>query len=224
MSVDQSGMTSGLLSSIPVYNPNATTTTTKKQDANALSMDCLKMLTAQLQYQEPMEPMQNSEFTGQLAAMSSLSQQEQSNKLLQQLLSAQTVGQVNQAVGYIGRGVVVAGNNMTVNNGSGKLQFNLSNSTAVKIRIMDQSGQMVKEIDPSNYAAGDNTLQITDLPNGKYLFSVIPNSMTDTTTVTPLEYGVVTSVSKDSNNNVTLSLNNHDVLLENVRRVEQVSS
>jgi flagellar basal-body rod modification protein FlgD len=51
----------------------------------------LKLLMAQLQYQDPLEPMDNTAFLSQTAQFNALSQQEQSNTALQSLLSLQSL-------------------------------------------------------------------------------------------------------------------------------------
>ncbi len=76
--------------------------TTGSTEANAvLSSDFetfLQMLTAQARYQDPLEPIDSSEYAAQLAQFSMVEQQVQSNELLQALsaqMSASAIGQLN---------------------------------------------------------------------------------------------------------------------------------
>ena len=66
--------------------------------------DFLKILTTQLNYQDPLKPMDNQEFIAQLAQFTSLQQTQQMNEKLDSLLSIQAA---NQSVGLIGRSVDV---------------------------------------------------------------------------------------------------------------------
>jgi len=67
--------------------------------------DFLRILTSQLTNQDPMKPMDNTEFMAQLAQFTSLEQTRQVNDKLASLLSVQST---TQSVGLIGRTVDVA--------------------------------------------------------------------------------------------------------------------
>jgi len=55
--------------------------------------DLFKILLTQLNYQDPLKPMDNQEFIAQLAQFTSLEQTQQMNQKLDQLLQSETVGQ-----------------------------------------------------------------------------------------------------------------------------------
>jgi len=67
--------------------------------------DFLRILTSQLTNQDPMKPMDNTQFMAQLAQFTSLEQTRQLNDKLASLLSVQST---TQSVGLIGRTVDVA--------------------------------------------------------------------------------------------------------------------
>jgi flagellar basal-body rod modification protein FlgD len=68
----------------------------------------LRMLTAQLKNQDPLNPMEGSDFAVQLATFSGVEQQAQTNKLLTQL-TQQTGGGLGELSDWLGREVRVAG-------------------------------------------------------------------------------------------------------------------
>ena len=68
----------------------------------------LRMLTAQLKNQDPMNPMEGSDFAVQLATFSGVEQQAQTNKLLTEMTQAMGGGLGELSV-WIGREVRVAG-------------------------------------------------------------------------------------------------------------------
>ena len=70
--------------------------------ANSIGMDFMKLLVAQLQNQNPMEPLNNNEMASQLAQLSSLEQLEMMNGSFQQVLAGQ---QKLQAMALIGKEV-----------------------------------------------------------------------------------------------------------------------
>jgi flagellar basal-body rod modification protein FlgD len=67
--------------------------------------DFLQILTSQLTNQDPMKPMDSTQFMAQLAQFTSLAQTQQMNDKLASLLSVQST---TQSVGLIGRTVDVA--------------------------------------------------------------------------------------------------------------------
>lgn len=73
--------------------------------------DFLKVLLAQLTYQDPLEPLDNKDFMAQLAQFANL---EQSNGINQKLDSLLTFQSSNQAIGLIGKTVEVRADNGTV--------------------------------------------------------------------------------------------------------------
>lgn len=79
---------------------NATTTTSADFDT------FLKMLTAQLQNQDPLNPMEGTEFAVQLATFSGVEQQAHTNKLLNQLIQQMGGGGgLGQMAEWIGKEV-----------------------------------------------------------------------------------------------------------------------
>lgn len=65
----------------------------------------LKMLTTQIKNQDPLNPMEGTEFAVQLATFSGVEQQVQTNQLLARLLQGSDGGQLGQLSGWIGREV-----------------------------------------------------------------------------------------------------------------------
>ena len=64
--------------------------------------DFLRILTSQLNNQDPLKPMDNQEFVAQLAQFTTLQQSQQLNEKIDSLLSIQAA---TQSVGLIGRNV-----------------------------------------------------------------------------------------------------------------------
>ena len=67
--------------------------------------DFLQVLLAQLQFQDPLEPLDNNEFIAQFAELTNLEQTQQLNDKLDTLLTVQNAG---QAIGLIGKTVQAA--------------------------------------------------------------------------------------------------------------------
>lgn len=95
----------------------------------------LKLFTSQLKYQDPLKPLDSTEFTAQLAQFSSLEQLYNLSTGMQQLATAQQQVNSASAVGLIGRTIRAADGT------SGKaMSISISNGTT---RIMLDSGKTV---------------------------------------------------------------------------------
>jgi flagellar basal-body rod modification protein FlgD len=66
----------------------------------------LKLFTYQLRYQDPMKPLESTEFTSQLAQFSSLEQLYNLNTGITQLLSFQSSINNGMVAGFIGKSVI----------------------------------------------------------------------------------------------------------------------
>ena len=75
------------------------------QQAVVSQEDLFKILLTQLNYQDPLKPMDNAEFIAQLAQFTSLEQARQTNDNIESLLRMQSTG---QSVGLLTRTVQVA--------------------------------------------------------------------------------------------------------------------
>ena len=78
---------------------------TSLQQAVVSQEDLFRILLTQLNYQDPMKPMDNAEFIAQLAQFTSLEQARQSNEKFESLLRMQSSG---QSIGLLTRSVQIA--------------------------------------------------------------------------------------------------------------------
>jgi flagellar basal-body rod modification protein FlgD len=145
----------------------------------------LRLLVAQLEHQDPMSPMDNANFTAQLAQFSTLEQIEAMNKSLTALISTQeslSSQQANmQAASLIGKDVQVRNDTVEVKDGKwSSLAYTLpGNAAEVSINIFDQAGQLRQSLNQANQAAGEHPVprygddkQVTQLPDGSYRVQV----------------------------------------------------
>jgi flagellar basal-body rod modification protein FlgD len=133
--------------------PAASTTTGTQAQAAAtaasasLSTDFnsfLTLLTAQLQHQDPLQPMDSSQFTTQLVQITGVQQTVATNQNLAQLLSLTQAGQSAALVNYIGKTITANGNTTSLSHGQANWQYQLpSDAQSVKLTITDQNGKQV---------------------------------------------------------------------------------
>lgn len=108
----------------------------------------LKLLTTQLQYQDPFKPMDNAEFTAQLAQFSSLDQLYSVNDKLHSFLANQSTAEMSNAAGLIGKAIKASGNSIELSkNSSAQISYDLaSNASSVTIDIYNSSGTKVRTV------------------------------------------------------------------------------
>jgi flagellar basal-body rod modification protein FlgD len=135
----------------------------------------LKLLTTQLANQDPLNPIDATQFTSQLAQFSSVEQQVQTNSNLKDLISAQNAGQAMTSVSMLGKLAEVQGNVATLQGGSAEWDYKLSNAAAsTTINILNSDGQTVRTMTgPTTSGAHqlvwDGTANDgTQLPDGQY--------------------------------------------------------
>src|ERR1051325_492341 len=141
----------------------------------------LKLLIAQLQNQDPLQPMDNQQFAVQLATFNSLEQLMDINKQLTTLQTTQ--GQANQfnAASLIGKQIDADGNTVAVSGGGlSKLSYRLdANAATVTIKIQDSNGILVRQLEKGGQSAGNPNLTWEGkdasgrtVPDGTYSFQV----------------------------------------------------
>ncbi|HEY8191445.1 MAG TPA: flagellar hook assembly protein FlgD [Alphaproteobacteria bacterium] len=111
--------------------------------------DFLTLLTTQLKNQDPLSPMDSTEFTNQLVQFSQVEQSINTNQKLDSLLSLQMNGQSNIALGYVGMDVTYTSAEMNFD-GSRPININYGldkNASVLKVNIYNESGQLVRSLD-----------------------------------------------------------------------------
>jgi len=139
--------------------------------------DFLKMMIAQLQNQDPLNPLDGTDFTAQLAQFSSLEQLNNVNTQLEVMGLYQSSLNNAQAVSLVGKEITASGNTVTAEGPSAELTYTLSEEAGkVTVRIYDEEGTLVDTLTPGleGRMAGENTLtwDCSDVESGTYLFEV----------------------------------------------------
>lgn len=147
--------------------------------------DFLKLLVKELQYQDPLSPMSNQEFTSHLAQLSSLEKLGSINSNLEQgiqldMLLTQALNNTLAST-LIGKKVKAAGNSFVLSGGKPEtVYFSLDGAARkVVVKIYDSGGKLVKEITVENLSSGEHSITWDGkdedgnaLPDGEYTFRV----------------------------------------------------
>ncbi|MFN3439141.1 MAG: flagellar hook assembly protein FlgD [Acidovorax sp.] len=115
----------------------------------------LKLLVAQLNNQDPMNPLDNAQMTSQIAQINTVTGIQQLNYTMLGIAEQFSSMQTMQGATMIDRTVVLEGDKLPVAGGVGKGMFDL-NSTAkdVKVEILTPGGQLVGTVNLDAKEAG----------------------------------------------------------------------
>lgn len=142
----------------------------------------LELLVTQLQCQDPLNPMDSTAFTAQLAQFSSLEQLNNVNKNLEYSQLYQASINNSQAVSFIGKEITATGDSISINNGApASLSFELdAAANEVVVNIYDSSDNLVKIMTPGAIESGEQTMEWDGTDNngnavadGEYQFEIM---------------------------------------------------
>ncbi|MCA1908504.1 MAG: flagellar hook assembly protein FlgD [Magnetospirillum sp.] len=135
-----------------ITSTTETTTSTSSSTTSGLSADYdmfIQLLVAQLQYQDPLDPTDATEFTNQLVQYSNLEQQIATNDKLDEVLSSLDTFGLSSGVGYMGHTVEAQGDTISVqDDGTVDAEWIYSLDEAaeeVTLTVTDEDGNVVWE-------------------------------------------------------------------------------
>ena len=174
-------------SSSPVSSSNLATSGSKNaagaSDMNAAQDRFLKLLVAQLNNQDPMNPMDNAQMTSQMAQINTVTGIQQVNDTLKSMAGQFTAMQALQGANMVGHKVLLEGNSLTPIDGVAVGAIDLAGrAESVKIDVLSPGGQLIETInagaldggrhyfdwDASKYTGGGSpTFKVTATLGGK---------------------------------------------------------
>ena len=130
------------------------TTTATQNEADAGDR-FLKLLVAQMQNQDPMNPLDNAQVTSQMAQINTVTGIEKLNKTVAGLDSQLVQMQALQGASLVGQQVTVAGNQLAIEDGVGSGGFELTGAAdAVKVEILNGAGRVVDTLSLGAMSSG----------------------------------------------------------------------
>ncbi|MEK6745463.1 MAG: flagellar hook assembly protein FlgD [Pseudomonadota bacterium] len=211
-----------------VTNKNASETDKAAAKAQTNYQDFLKLLTTQLQNQDPTAPTDTNQLTQQIATLSQVEQQINTNSNLQKLISLFNTSTLNSVVGYIGKQVEADGDKGVMQGGKASFVYDLEKEAqTVDLTILDPTGKEVMKANGTKVAGRNEVLwggkdgDGKQLADGTYTIKVVAKDAAGndlkakTSTV-----GVVSSIDTKDGTTV-LTLGDVVVALDKVKSVRQ---
>ncbi|HDP25846.1 MAG TPA: flagellar hook assembly protein FlgD [Deltaproteobacteria bacterium] len=187
----------------------------------------LNLLVRQLQYQDPLNPMENTEFTAQLAQFSQLESLNSMNSNLEVMAKFQSSMNSMQALSFIGRQISASGNIVNYTGGDSSLDFTLEdNASDVLVTVFSSSGSIVRTMEMKNVLQGQGTCVWNGMdnkgepvPSGSYYFSVQAKGFSgDPVMTSTYADGTVTGV-RFEEGTIYLQLGDKEVRLADITRI-----
>jgi flagellar basal-body rod modification protein FlgD len=170
-----------MTSSVPATSGNGAATTTAASasgSGSGMTVDYqsfLKLLTAQLRNQDPLSPMDATQFMTQLAQLSSVEQAVKTNDTLTEVKDMLHSAGMRMDMTYLGRNVQALTDQFGLAAGKAEIAYLVDGTPAsVKLEVIDSTGKTVRTTSGS-LASGRQTFQwdgVTDggtpAPDGTY--------------------------------------------------------
>lgn len=136
---------------------NGSTTTTPKSNQTLDQTDFLKLLTTQMQTQDPFNPMDNTQMVAQMAQFSSTTGIAEMNQSIKAMAASMQQARVGDAANWIGKAALLDSKAAAaLSDGSFAGSVNLpEDASRVDISLVDSTGKVVYTGSATNVAKGD---------------------------------------------------------------------
>jgi len=123
----------------------------------------LKLLVAQMKFQDPLKPQDPTKMSSQLAQFNMVEQQTNTNALLEKLVanggSGTAASNSGGAAAYLGRTATIAQNELSFAGTPASFTIGLAaNASNVTVQILDASGQPIRTMQLGAMSAGNSTM------------------------------------------------------------------
>jgi flagellar basal-body rod modification protein FlgD len=194
--------------------------------------DFLKLLVAQLKYQDPLNPLNNDEFVQENTMFSQLEQLTNMNKSIKNMSSSFAQTDRGYAAMYLGKYISTGSNDITVNGSSVEpVSFNLTENADVKVSISNSKGENVANIDLGLLDKGPHQFKWDGKDNtgnhvesGQYSIILFARNENGQYVQVDKNAGKVVSVQFSSNGTMLVTDQNKKVKLQDVKSVFEGSA
>ncbi len=143
--------------------------------------DFLKLFITQMQFQDPLQPLDNNQMATQLTQFNTVDALTKMNDTLSQMMTNQASLNNLQAISLIGKKIEARGNSLSIQKGAvSEGVYQLASPGNVIIQVFDSNGNLVrqtsagrKDTSPQRIAWDGKNQAGAALPEGTYTFRVL---------------------------------------------------
>ena len=195
--------------------PGAPTKSVGQTTADAQQDRFLKLLVAQLNNQDPMNPMDNAQMTSQMAQINTVTGIQQLNETMKSMAGQFTSMQVMQGASMIGRGVMIQSNTLSIDAGKARGAVDLEGTASnVSVQILSPGGVVLDTLNLGPKAAGRHSFEWdASSYNGvaNPSFKVVATNGKANVASTPLAQDTITSIGT-SGGGMSIQLKGRDAI------------
>ena len=219
------------ISSVSSDNPFASAglgaAATPAKKAGLGQADFLRLMTEQLKNQDPLKPLDNAQFLGQLAQFSTVQGIDKMQGALNSMASVMESDQALRAAGLVGREALVDASSLTLTTGTGvRGEISATSAGSMQVEVVDASGAAVRRMTVDAAASGnvpfawdgrDDTG--ANAPSGRYTIRAATGTGTDAQALDVRVAAHIDSVSLEATGLVLNLAGLGSVPLSSVRRI-----
>ncbi|WP_022669845.1 flagellar hook assembly protein FlgD [Hippea alviniae] len=191
--------------------------------------DFLKLLVAQLKYQDPLHPLNNDQFIQENTMFSQLEQLMNMSKSINSMVDKFKSNPRQYAATYLGKYISTGENDINVSNSKiDPIGFNLSKEAKVVIHISNSKGEDIADIDLGKLQPGSHTYtwngkdnQGNSVPNGTYSVRITAEYDDGTQITLSKSVGKVVSVRFEGDKTILITDSGRTVNLSDVVSVSE---
>ena len=142
----------------------------------------LTMLTVQLQNQDPLSPMDSTEFTNQLVMFSQLEQEIKANDNLEQVVALQQSAEATAALSYLGTEIEAESSAVYLDGGNTQFSYDMpAGAHAASITVFNADGTIIKtlsaETDPGHQTGSWDGLNEQGILQADGVYSILVSAV-----------------------------------------------
>jgi len=183
-------------------------TTTGASSGRVLSSDpaamqdrFLKLLVAQVNSQDPLNPMDNAQMTTQMAQINTVNGIQELNTTMKSMAAQFSAMQVLQGASLVGHDVLIAGNSLVAQDGVARGAIDLEGQADnVRIEILAPSGTLIDTLSAGSLPAGRHEFAwdaSAYTGSGTPTYRIVATRAGQNITATPLARNTVVSVGSE---------------------------
>lgn len=216
-----------------ISNPNTSSKTSAKDTEDVLGRDSfLTMLVAQLENQDPLNPMDGTDFSAQLAQFSQLEQLMNLNKTMEGMVGALTENSEGDVLSYIGKTVSGKMDAIDITNGiiTGG-SYKIDNPADIMVSITNSQGNTIRTLYPGQQTPGTHSIEWDGrdsggnlVADGTYHYSILANTGSGFVQVPSTITGLVEAVVYNDNKKPYLIVDGAQIDVESLIAIKNTNS